>query len=209
MRILISWPEKSDRYVRAIERTGAIPVVCDKNRAVDWDDISGVLFTGGEDVEPSRYGEETLERTSINEERDRAEFRLAELASERSLPMLGICRGCQLINVFFGGSLSQHIEGHDKMTEGDSHHEVDILEGTELFRIVNEKTIWVNSAHHQAVKRLGEGLGISARAPDGTIEGIESYVYPALGVQWHPERLEDKSSERIFTFFAAELCRDG
>jgi putative glutamine amidotransferase len=207
MRILISWPEKSDRYARAIERTGTIPVVYDKNRAVDWDDVSGVLFTGGEDVEPSRYGEDTLERTRINEERDRVEFGLAELASERSLPMLGICRGCQLINVFFKGSLSQQIEGHDKTAGEDSHHEVEILEGTELLRIVNEKTVWVNSAHHQAVKRPGEGLRISARAPDGIIEGIESHAYPALGVQWHPERLEDKSSERIFTFFIVDLCR--
>jgi putative glutamine amidotransferase len=198
VRVLISWNEKSENYERALR--GTETVVYDKN--TDWQKISGVLFTGGVDIAPSRYGEKRYGKDiEIDESRDATEFEIAEKAFSLHLPVLGICRGCQLINVFLGGSLFQHIEGHSKVNGKDSLHEVEILEKTRLFGIVNEKTLEVNSAHHQAIKSTGKGLRVSARAMDRTIEGIESSEYPFLGVQWHPERLDNEESTKIFSAF--------
>jgi len=204
VRILISWSEKSENYERALRETET--VVYNKN--IDWHKISGVLFTGGADIAPSRYGEKMSGKDlEMNENRDTAEFEIAEKAFSLYLPILGICRGCQLINVFLGGSLFQHIEGHSKVNGKDSLHKVEILEKTRLFGIVNEKILEVNSAHHQAIKSTGKGLRVSARAMDGTIEGIESSEYPFLGVQWHPERLDNEESKKIFSAFV-KVCSE-
>jgi putative glutamine amidotransferase len=205
VKILISWAGKSERYADSISKAEAAPVL--QNEKIRWEEISGVVFTGGPDIDPRRYGEERYGRDlEIDEKRDRIEFEIAQNAFLLKLPVLGICRGCQLINVFLGGKLFQHVEGHGKIDGKDSFHEVEALERTDLFDIVNRKNLRVNSAHHQAINALGKGLKASAMAPDGTIEGIESSEYPLLGVQWHPERLGDESSEKIFSFFVRELC---
>jgi putative glutamine amidotransferase len=205
VKILISWKGKSERYADSISKAEAVPVL--QNEKIHWEEISGVVFTGGSDIDPLRYGEERYGRDlEIDEKRDRVEFEIAKNAFLLELPVLGICRGCQLINVFLGGKLFQHIEGHGKIGGKDSFHEVEVSERTDLFGIVNRKNLRVNSAHHQAIKLLGKGLKASAMAPDGIMEGIESSEYPLLGVQWHPERLGDESSEKIFSFFVRELC---
>lgn len=205
MKILISWAGKSERYAESISKAEAVPVL--QNEKIHWEEISGVVFTGGPDIDPRMYGEERCGKDlETDEKRDHAEFEIVKKAFLLQLPVLGICRGCQLINVFLGGKLFQHIEGHNKMDGKDSFHEVEVFERTDLFGIVNRKTLRVNSAHHQAIKMLGKGLKASAMAPDGTIEGIESSEYPLIGVQWHPERLGDESSEKIFSFFVHELC---
>lgn len=166
------------------------------------DEVDGLLFTGGADIAPSRYGkaDEANLCGDVDENRDRAEFELLDKAETNALPVLGICRGVQLINVHRGGTLITDIEKfggapHTKLDpETDSRHHVKVQPGTQLYRLLRSLNGEVNSAHHQSLERLGEGLAVSARDErDGTIESIE-WADPAgkpylLAVQWHPERM--------------------
>ena len=174
----------------------------------------GFLFTGGADVEPSYYGEERLAECGESiAERDRAEFLLFDLAYESGKPILGICRGMQLINVALGGALYQDVNTaiatsllHTHDTALENHvpqHGISVICDTPLYALVGE-SMGVNSFHHQAVKRLGRNLLPMALAPDGVIEAFympgERYV---LGLQWHPERMyfEDDKTRKIIKEF--------
>lgn len=163
---------------------------------------SGIVFSGGSDVEPSRYQKaDQVTRCHVDPARDTLEFALVEYARELKIPILGICRGMQLLNVAFGGSLivdipedySREIE-HMAINGVDARHAVDVEAGTTLRRIVRRADGEINSAHHQAVELLAPDFEVAARSPDGIIEAFETL--PELGrshvmaVQWHPERLE-------------------
>jgi putative glutamine amidotransferase len=156
------------------------------------------LLTGGSDVDPALYGEArqpTLKR--VIPERDAFEIALCQEALRRDLPVLAICRGQQLLNVALGGTLHQDIgsqvpDAIEHVGSGarwDTTHDVELLPGTRLRSILVDQTLPVNSFHHQAVKRVAEGLVVSARSPvDGVIEGLESRCHGfVLAVQWHPE----------------------
>jgi len=155
----------------------------------------GVLLTGGGDIHAEVYGEELHPESARHDpDRDNMELEVARLALEAGLPMLGICRGQQLLNVAFGGTLvqdipSQHPGAHAHRAEAEyAMHEIIIEEGTLLARVMRAPVMLVNSWHHQAVKTLGQGLRVSARAADGVVEGIESAEgKPILAVQCHPE----------------------
>ncbi|MET8344445.1 gamma-glutamyl-gamma-aminobutyrate hydrolase family protein [Streptomyces microflavus] len=155
--------------------------------------LDGVVIAGGADVEPARYGAAPDPRTGPPaRERDAWELALIEAAIELHVPLLGICRGMQLLNVALGGTLHQHLDGHTGGHAVFGGHPVDPVPGTAYAAAVPEQTT-VPAYHHQAVDRLGTGLIASAHAPDGTVEalelpGRESLV---LGVQWHPEMGED------------------
>ncbi|MHC1561478.1 gamma-glutamyl-gamma-aminobutyrate hydrolase family protein [Actinomycetospora sp. C-140] len=144
----------------------------------------GLVLTGGSDVDPARYGGVPDTSTSpLDPERDAREIALLAAARERGRPVLAICRGLQLVNVAWGGSLHVHLAEHAHTRR----HEVAIEPGTVLAGLYGV-TASVNSVHHQAVDRLGAGLTVTARAPDGVVEGVEA---PGLvGVQWHPEQLD-------------------
>lgn len=151
--------------------------------------LDGLVIAGGPDVEPVRYGAEPEPRTGPPaRERDAWELALIGAALDRGLPLLGVCRGMQLLNVACGGTLVQHLDGHGGPPGVFGEHRVTPVAGTELARIL-PGAVEVPTYHHQAVERLGSGLVASAHAEDRTVEALELPGAAAwtLGVQWHPE----------------------
>ena len=155
------------------------------------DRLDGVCLSGGPDLDPAAYGapERHVQLGPTEPSLDAFELSLAKLALQRGLPILAICRGAQALNVACGGTLHQHVDGHRQQDPATQPtHEVEIDDGSRLHRIAKPRTLAVNSFHHQAVDRLGEGLRIVARADDGTVEAIEGSGF-VVGVQWHAETL--------------------
>jgi putative glutamine amidotransferase len=189
-------------YVRSVEDGGGLPVILAPGRPEDasahLDRLSGLVLSGGSDVDPALYGERPHAKLGrVVRERDDFELALAQEALRRDLPLLAICRGHQVLNVATGGTLIQDIPSevtggveHDPRRERwERAHLVDIVEGTRLREILGRGTVSVNSFHHQAIQALGAGLVTSARSSgDQLIEGVEMpgrrFV---IGVQWHPE----------------------
>jgi len=206
-------------YTDAVKRAGGLPVilapVSDKDVPAIVDRIDGLLLSGGGDVEPQRYGEEphpTLNRTSAA--RDEFEIALAREAWARRLPVLAICRGLQVVNVAFGGTLIQDIPSElgsiDHTVIGhavyDGHQPVTVESNSLIAKATGSTDLMVNSIHHQAVKDLAPGFRAVAWADDGIVEGIEheDESWPLLAVQWHPEYLSENSDEdshRLFEGF--------
>lgn len=184
-RILISTDKPN--YPEAIRAAGAEPVTGASPE--DVGDFDGLLITGGADVSPHRYGEEVCGSVNINEELDAYELALVRAFVKAKKPILGICRGYQLINVYFGGSLIQHIDTADSHRgKGDAVHTVDSIEDSLLTRLYG-RHFAVNSSHHQALKKLGSGLRLTQVSDsEGVAEGYEHTSLPIIGVQWHPER---------------------
>jgi len=203
-------------YVCSIEKAGGTPIVlpyCETESVLDnfVRLCDGFCFAGGSDINPARYGEEKKETCGdIIEPRDDFDFRAFNKILKTDKPILGICRGAQLINVALGGTLYQDIPSeihttiNHRQTEADDFrsHEVEILSGTPLAELLCENHIPVNSFHHQAAKKLGDGLVPMARAEDGIIEAsyLPSHRY-LRAIQWHPERLYDEFSGMIFKDF--------
>ena len=188
-------------YVDAVEAAGGRAVVIpptDVGVDETLSALDAVIFSGGADVDPSRYGAEPHPETDTPQaRRDAGEMALLEAALERDMPVLAICRGFQLLNVARGGDLIQHLPeevGHDvhKQVPGEfAVHAVEVKEGTRLAAIVGERSD-VTSHHHQALGRVGDGLVETAWAADGTLEAVEDPSRRfAVGVQWHPESGED------------------
>ena len=188
-------PRRGDDYYipyrRAVEAVGAQPVdLPPGTRALP--ELDGLLLPGGWDVDPALYGEKPgPEVGPIDRELDDTELRLFALAREQRLPVMGICRGQQVINVAMGGSLVQHLEGHEVRSFGRSHlaHEIEIDPRSELGRASGESNLRVNSLHHQAIDKLAPGLVETARGQDGTVEAVETSDGLIVAVQCHPEEL--------------------
>ncbi|HLQ14688.1 MAG TPA: gamma-glutamyl-gamma-aminobutyrate hydrolase family protein [Candidatus Eisenbacteria bacterium] len=178
-------------YRRAVIAAGAEAVdLVPGTRALPA--VDGLLLPGGWDVDPSFYGEVRDDKVlETDPELDETEISLFHQAREREVPVLGICRGQQVINVAMGGTLVQHLEGHEVRELGRSHlaHAIEVDPSSELGRAAGEHKLRVNSLHHQAIKRLGEGLQQSARGEDGTVEGVETDDGLIVAVQCHPEEL--------------------
>ena len=200
-------------YFAAILDNGGIPVMLPIEASEStWDEyldrVDGILFTGGQDVNPVLYKQTPMETTLyVCPERDALEYGLCKKAIEKNKVILGICRGEQLLNVAFGGSLYQHIDGHRQEEKGAQNLRITkVLEGSFLHSLVGESEIKVNSFHHQAVKSVAPGFIASARAEDGTVEAIEPERKTDrffLAVQWHPEFFysTDSAAEKIFKAF--------
>src|SRR3989338_3116596 len=219
-------------YVSAIEEAGGIPLLlCPTNEFTISHFINlidGLLISGGGfDIDPKYYGEEPHPKLGkIQPDRTDFEIKLLKLAVEKKMPVLGICGGHQLINVYFGGSLYQDIPSqysekinHKQSTPSDNpYHSINIYSSSRLSKIAETGSTVVNSTHHQSIKKIGKGLKISSVAEDGVIEAIEFACSERsksngddfiVGVQWHPERiyLKDVCSKNIFTEFIKEANR--
>ncbi|MGI5371135.1 gamma-glutamyl-gamma-aminobutyrate hydrolase family protein [Streptomyces iakyrus] len=183
-------------YPRLVQRAGGLAAMLppdDPERAAEAvARLDGLVIAGGPDVEPVRYGAEREERTGPPApDRDAWELALIDAALAAGVPLLGICRGMQLLNVALGGTLVQHIDGHAEVVGVFGGHAVKPVPGSLYAGVVPEET-FVPTYHHQAVDRLGEGLVPSAYAADGTVEAVELPSADwVLGVQWHPEMGED------------------
>ncbi|MEW2297611.1 gamma-glutamyl-gamma-aminobutyrate hydrolase family protein [Streptomyces sp. NPDC006743] len=185
------------RYPRLVQRAGGLaallPPDAPRRAAATVARLDGLVIAGGPDVEPVRYGAEPDPRTGPPARaRDAWELALIEAALAARVPLLGICRGMQLLNVALGGTLVQHLDGHAGTVGVFGTHPVTPVPGTRYAAAVPE-TASVPAYHHQAVGRLGSGLLASAHASDGTIEAVEPppAAHWVLGVQWHPEMGED------------------
>jgi len=203
-----------DYYVSAITDAGGIaillPSAMDEGLIADYLGIcQGFVFSGGGDLDPYYWGEIPQQGCGeIDPLRDRFEVSLAQKALVFPKAVLGICRGCQILNVATGGTLVQDIispMGHtQKAPRNHPFHDIFIEKDSRLKAIIGDEHIRVNSFHHQAVKQPGRGMHLNALAHDGTVEGIESREYPFyIGVQWHPECLGDVNSARLFAALTA------
>ncbi|MBQ9298893.1 MAG: gamma-glutamyl-gamma-aminobutyrate hydrolase family protein [Clostridia bacterium] len=222
-----SWDNNTRRmvvnhdYINAVTDAGGIPAVippigdAERLRAA-LDRCDGLLLTGGDDVNPACYGEEKLPCCGeLTPERDFAEPVLIRRAMERGIPILGICRGMQILNATLGGTRYQDIALQFSNAlkhpcydiPADDAHTMRLLPDTLLRRVMGTDQCMVNSRHHQAVKKLAPGLRASAQAPDGLIEGMEAADgRPILCVQWHPESIQRRLPEhlRLFRWLVTE-----
>ncbi len=151
-------------------------------------ECDALLLPGGGDPDPMLYGESPKGAEPPDRERDALELSLLAQFTAAGKPILGICRGMQMLNLFFGGTLIQDLAGHRQREGRDQTHSVCTVPGSHLYGLYGSE-MRVNSAHHQAVSRPGKGLNIAQRASDGVIEAVEHETLPIVGVQWHPERL--------------------
>ena len=210
-------------YLAAVRYHGGIPLLIpseadDAERAALLALCDGVILSGGADLNPASYGEKILNDTvKFSDIRDAAEMRLCAMVMERKLPLLGICRGAQVINVYFGGTLYQDIPAQlettvqHKMEPDDrtSRHSCAITPGSPLAQVLGTESVGVNSHHHQAIKDVAPGFAVMGRCEDGIIEAIwkpdETFLW---ALQWHPEKIFDldQPSCRIFDAFI-HACR--
>lgn len=218
----------NQRYYEAVAAAGAAPVLIPLLDDIDalratYEACAGIMIPGGVDMDPGTYGEAPHERLGrVDPARDRVELQLTRWAIEDRKPLLGLCRGLQVINVAAGGTLYQDLDAqldgairHDYFpTFGFDRdyvsHDVAVAPASRLRSLVEIDQLPVNSMHHQGVKKLGAGLVVSALAPDGLIEGIESSNgHFMVGVQWHPESLVDHDTgmRRLFSTFISESAR--
>ena len=199
-------------YVRAVERAGgrALLVPPDAEGVEETlDALNAIVFSGGNDLEPSTYGAEAHSQTNgTNPERDRGELALLTAALARDMPVLAVCRGFQVLNVARGGDLVQHLpevvgnEQHRVVKGAFSDHGVRVDESSRLGGVVGGEVPSVKSHHHQSLGALGDGLREVAWADDGTVEGVEDPGKRfAVGVLWHPEAGEDL---KLFEALVAE-----
>jgi putative glutamine amidotransferase len=200
-----------EQYLTALAAVGLDVIALDPHDAVP-DEFDGLCLTGGGDIEPARYGESAAPETDdVDPARDELELRLLRTALDRDIPVLGICRGFQVINVANGGKLVQHVEGHSRSLGALHSHQAVPAAGSLLANATSDRAHVVNSSHHQAVTDdvLGPGLRPTVRI-DGLIEALEDPGHRwVVAVQWHPERSAEVSAEatQIFRAFADAASR--
>lgn len=211
----------NEDYVKSVIKNGGIPYIIPMNSSEEVikeqiQNVDGLILSGGHDVSPRFYNQEPHKNLGgILPERDVFDFNLVKFAIEKNIPILGICRGFQILNVYYGGSLHQDV-GLKKDTFIKHNqvnfpylttHSVELIDNTKLKEIFNEDTIMVNSFHHQIIDKVADGFITSAVSKDGVVEAIENPNYKyMLGVQWHPEMLH--SSEEKMNLLFSELIKN-
>ena len=201
------WKNYHDWF--ASENVDVIKLSSKQNNFSDLEKCDGVVLSGGEDVHPKYYGKpqwmkkkEDL-KLDVNQERDEFEMKVIDITVKKKIPMLGICRGLQIANVYFKGTLIPDLQGktrtrHSKKEGYDQTHEINVQDDSCLSAILNSETGVVNSAHHQSAEKIGKGLKVTATDAEGTVEAIE-WKNPKdkpflLLVQWHPERMKEQEN---------------
>ena len=217
------WYAIRKNYLHTIEKIGGFPLPLLhslENIENITNAINGLIITGGNfDINPSMYGKQNEKSRIEKKLRTTFELELCKNCLEKNIPILGICGGEQLINVALGGTLIQDIKSLNKKTlnheqtnpRNETSHKVYIKSNSILYKIIGEKIIDVNSAHHQAVDKLGDNLIVSGESKDGIIESIEAKNYNwCIGIQWHPEFLITKADKLIFIDFIknSKIIRD-
>lgn len=211
-------------YYEMVENSGGVALPLPNTKRSELvgrflDLVDGLLISGGNDVDPVFYGErKKAKNLSITRERDLFEIALVKKAKARHLPILAICRGMQLMNVAFGGSLYQDFRTQpdflDHTLEGSAiykkKHGVMIEKGSRLFGVIGKRRIMVNTSHHQMVKKVAPGFVVTAWSEkDEVVEAIEPTGYQSiLGVQWHPELMKDKGSQALFNWLIQSARKD-
>ncbi|WP_321329045.1 gamma-glutamyl-gamma-aminobutyrate hydrolase family protein [uncultured Ilyobacter sp.] len=207
----------ANNYMNSVILAGAVPFVlpCIANEDIieeQLKSLDGIIFSGGEDCSPALYNEETLSKCGrITPERDEADMLFLKKALELKIPILGICRGTQLLNVILGGSLYQDLsymeekvflKHQQEINQALPSHKIKIQKNSFLRDILGEEA-WVNSFHHQSIKELASCFKISAKSSDGVIEAYESKSedYFMLGVQWHPEMMAARGNDKMLELF--------
>jgi putative glutamine amidotransferase len=203
-------------YPEAVLRAGGLPVLLPMTHDAEVrleiiDSLDGLLVPGGNDIDPQLYGQTEIHPATKLANRARQDFDLAmlALAEQRQLPTLGICMGCQTMNVQRRGTLHQHLPElqaerpelleHRKPGDRSNAHEVTLRPGTQIATALHLEQVSANSRHHQAIAKIGHGLVASAFAPDGIVEAIEDPTLPFwVAVQWHPENLGGSAHDRLF-----------
>ena len=212
--------KKAGPYADALRLVGLEPVLLSPDEPWSLKGLDGLVITGGRDIDPQRYGQERAPETQEpNPSRDRMEIGLLGEALDRDLPVLAICRGHQLLNIYHGGTLIQHLVGDPHRTvprladPSTPLHEVSVAPDTKLAAAVGAGKHPVNSRHHQAVDKLGTNLCVSAKSvKDGIVEGLERPDKAfAVGVQWHPEDQvrADETQLKLFRAFAEAVGSRG
>ena len=212
----------SYNYIKAVQLAGGLPILIPTllNEEMDryLELIDGLIFSGGEDIEPTLYGAEPISKLGeICPERDFFEMKFFNKALERKIPILGICRGFQIMNVAFGGTLYQDIQGQQVSKFNhlnlispvhNLEHEVTLMKDSKLYEIMGKETLMVNSLHHQAINKVGKNLKVVGLSFDHIVEALEyegdGFV---VGVQWHPEDLVAKDGYflELFKAFITEV----
>jgi len=217
---MVKAPFTSRNLVEVIAKLGAVPVVLPDVPGACGEDyvnlFDGLIIPGGPDVDPTFFGEEPLWKVGgANYKRDVFEMELFRAFYKAGKPIFGICRGCQLINITMGGDVYQDLPSqdpqctirHSQAADGayPTHH-VKLLPGSALYDVLGE-TAYVNSRHHQAIRKVGQGLSVTAKAPDGVVEGIETKDRQVVAVQWHPENMWQEHEEmyRLFESFVQRV----
>lgn len=212
-------------YATAVEKAGGLPLLLPYRSDLTLipqyvEALNGILFSGGNDLDPSLYGETYHPRAEpIDPLRQRFEMALLQEVERRRLPALGICLGSQLMNVYRGGSLYQFLPEldlkpsieHRKVADVAPRHEVELRPESLVAEALGKSAVNANSSHKQAVRKVGKGLRIIGMSPDGVVEGIEDPSFPLfLGVQWHPERLADEEDHlKLFRLLVDKASERG
>lgn len=209
--------EKFENYFAAVEACGAEAVsITSEEEVTTVKDVDGVIVPGGTDVNPKLYHQVNTASYDLDDALDELEMKVIDSAVTYKKPMLGICRGHQIINIYFGGDMIQNVEHcdvHKRENDIDKVHMSNVEKGSFLYNIYQEERISTNSAHHQAVNHLGAGLKAIQFSDDGLIEAFYHEKLPVFCVQWHPERmcLKHERSDtvnglRVFEFFIGSVC---
>lgn len=198
-------------YAAAVSGAGGVPVhlPLDASPSDLTAHLDGIVLSGGADVHPDAYGAESETQDFPPEpERDAFEFALLNAAMDRSLAVLGVCRGMQIMNVALGGTLHQHVPGHARFDAAPETlaHSVEFTDNSLLAEIYGSN-LEVNSLHHQTVDALGSGFVISGRANDGVVEGLEHATLPMIAVQWHPEMMASPEVDPAFRWLVQSAGR--